>query len=66
MHNGQVTSDHLRINDAFRYFYSCLYSSESPPTPDVIMDFLNNIDIPTLPMDSGERLDEPVGQESSP
>lgn len=37
--NGQITTDHLQINEAFRDFYSQLYTSESQASCDDIFDF---------------------------
>lgn len=57
---GRTTLDHLQINSMFRDFYSQLYTSEAPVDQDTASDFLNMLDIPTLPPDLRKALDEPI------
>ena len=57
MEDGTITTDHSKINDAFRNFYSRLYTSEFPKDCNSLENFLNQLDIPTLFPDSRLRLE---------
>lgn len=46
---GQLLSDHKQMNDRFRSFYCQLYTSSTMATVAEITNFLNALDIPTLP-----------------
>lgn len=49
--NGHLTMDHLQINEAFRDFYTHLYTSEFLADCHEISVFLNDVHIPSLSPD---------------
>ncbi len=62
MEDGTTTSDHVKINNTFRNYYSKLYTSEFSNT--ISMDnFLNSLNIPTLSTDNKMKLEEPITKE---
>ena len=63
MEDGNVTSDHARINDTFRNYYSQLYTSEFSNNTKLMDNFLSQLNIPTLSPDSKMRLDAPITKE---
>lgn len=48
LEDGNVTSDHAKINETFRNYYSQLYTSEFPNNTTLMDNFLNQFNIPTL------------------
>lgn len=62
LQNGQITADHLQINEIFREFYTQLYTSESQSDHNAIFDFLNTLNTPILSLDFRKRLEEPISQ----
>lgn len=52
----------MQINDAFKDFYSQLYTSESQPDHKVMLDFLSSLNIPKISTDLKGRLEEPISQ----
>lgn len=60
--NGLITADHLQINEAFRDFYTQLYTSDCQSDSNAISDFLSGLNIPRLPLDIKKRLEEPISQ----
>lgn len=63
MDNGNTTSDHSKINDTFRNFYSRLYTSDFPEDNNLMENFLNRLNIPKLPPDKKNKLEEPISKE---
>lgn len=59
MGDGTITSDHVKINDAFRTYYSKLYTSEFANSQSM-NDFLNVPNIPMLSTDTKMKLEEPI------
>lgn len=60
--NG-ISSDQKMINDKFRTFYSNLYSSNCTTDFNIMEDFFNNLDLPSLSQDLRNSLDAPITQE---
>ena len=61
--NGCITSDQKEINDKFRTFYSNLYSSDCTADFNIMENFFNNLDLPSLSQDLRNNLDAPITQE---
>lgn len=61
--NGCITSDQKEINDKFRTFYSNLYSSDCTADFNIMENFFNNLDSPSLSQDLRNNLDAPITQE---
>lgn len=62
MGDGTITSDHVKINDTFRTYYSKLYTSEFANAQSM-NDFLHGLSIPTLSFDTKMKLEEPITKE---
>ena len=50
----------MEINSVFKSYYSSLYTSESPDNSDVMVEFLDNLEIPTIESTLAEQIDAPV------
>ena len=59
---GEITSNPAEINNAFRNFYSQLYSSEFDGDESRISTFLNPLSIPSTPPDLVNKLEAPITQ----
>ena len=57
---GHLVSDPKRINQAFKDFYSHLYTSESHVDQGDIASFLSTLDLPKLSEEQVARLDLPI------
>ncbi len=62
MEDGTTTSDHVKINNTFKNYYSKLYTSEFSNTSSMD-NFLNGLNIPTLSTDNKMKLEEPITKE---
>lgn len=63
MDYGNITFDHTKINDTFRNFYSHLYTSELPDENILTEIFFDCLNIPIVPPDNKNKLDEPISTE---
>ena len=57
---GEITTDPLKINDAFKKYYFDLYSSESLKDTSLFQNFFKNLEVPTLSSDQRQHLNEPL------
>ena len=55
-----LTTCPLKINAAFKAYYSRLYTSEPPPTDSNMNTYLDNIDIPTIDILTQLSLNQPI------
>ena len=58
--NGGTTSDSALINDAFKDFYSTLYTSQAGGDDLAVSAFLDPLDIPTISQSQMEDLETPI------
>lgn len=56
---GSVSCNPTEINDAFKQFYTDLYTSELPKDLAKIDEFLSTIELPKLDQEDQEKLDLP-------
>lgn len=57
---GTITHNPQDINDVFHKFYSSLYSSDHDPDQSKIDNFLNNLNLPTLPREHARIFVSPL------
>ncbi len=58
--DNDLIANPIEINNTFKNYFLNLYTSESPESNSVMLEFLDNVDIPTLNSEQKTYLDKHI------
>ncbi len=61
--DNDLIANPIEINNTFKNYFLNLYTSESPESNSVMLEFLDNVDIPTLNSEQKTYLDKHIQEE---
>lgn len=61
--DNDLIANPIEINNTFKNYFLNLYTSESPESNSVMLEFLDNVDIPTLNSEQKTCLDKHIQEE---
>lgn len=60
--SGLIQTDHVKINDTFKQYYSNLYASQNTSDPSDMNSFMANLKTPTISQDQCATLESPFSE----
>lgn len=60
--SGLIQTDHVKINNTFKLYYSNLYASQSTSDPSDMNSFMANLNTPTISQDQRATLESPFSE----